>query len=64
VVPSPKSFPTPQPFPHLPETRKNHNKKPAFTVSRKIPDSKELTFENRYKNYIFLSVFFGINLYT
>ena len=38
------------------ETRKI-TKKPAFTVSRKIPDSKELTFLNRNKTICFLSVF-------
>jgi hypothetical protein len=51
-----------QPFPYSPilptptETRKI-TKKPPFTVSRNILESKEVTFENRYKNYIFLSVF-------
>jgi hypothetical protein len=48
--------PTHQAFPHLPETRKI-TKKPAFTVSHKILELKEVTFENRYKNYIFLSGF-------
>jgi len=51
-----------KPFPYCPslptatETRKI-TKKPAFTVSRKIPDSKGLTFANRSKLHIFLSGF-------
>jgi hypothetical protein len=36
---------------------KNHKKKPPFTVSRKILEPKELTFENRNKTIYFLSVF-------
>jgi hypothetical protein len=49
--------PPPQSFPHLHETTKITKKKPAFTVSRKIPDSKGLTFENRNKIVCFLSGF-------
>jgi hypothetical protein len=48
--------PTLQAFPHQLKLEKSQ-KKPAFTVSRKIPDSKVLTFENRNKTIIFLSVF-------
>jgi hypothetical protein len=48
--------PTPQSFPQLLKLEKSQ-KKLAFTVSRKILESKEVTSENRYKTIYFLSVF-------
>jgi hypothetical protein len=57
VVPSTKTIPPIlQSFPQLLKLKKSQ-KKPAFTVSRKILDSKEVAFENRYKTIFFLSVF-------
>lgn len=35
----------------------NYTEKPSFTVSRNIPELKEVTFENRYNTKYFLSVF-------
>jgi hypothetical protein len=48
--------PTPQSFLNLLKLEKSQ-KKPTFTVSRKIPEPKEVTFENGYKTIYFLSVF-------
>jgi hypothetical protein len=50
LSPTLKILPTPT------ETRKSQ-KKTAFTVSRNIPEPKEITFENRNKTICFLSVF-------
>jgi hypothetical protein len=54
--------PTPQASPHLLKLEKSQ-KKPAFTVSRNIPEPKEVTFENRYKTIYFFIRIFVINLY-
>jgi len=37
--------------------KKKLQKKHPFTVSRKIPKTKEVTFENDIKSIVFLSVF-------
>jgi hypothetical protein len=56
VVPSPKPFPYSPSLPTATETRKIKKNQP-LRFSRNIPESKEVTFENRYKTICFLSVF-------
>jgi hypothetical protein len=50
-------IPYSQSLPTTTETRKITLKNPSFTDSRNILELKEVTFENRSKTKIFLSVF-------
>jgi hypothetical protein len=45
------------------KTKKNYKKKHSFTVSRKIPKTKEITFEKDIINQCLFISIFGINLY-